>query len=327
MKPQQKIAIELLKRFPDSPLLTLAKKAYKDNPLMFRTLEDARNAIRYSAGNRNDRPNAGKKTGTQRQKTYNSGAFVMPKSHANTYEPYTIKQSKILILSDLHFPYQDNQAILKAIEYGKKKSVNCILLNGDILDFARISRHEPDWRHRNINEEFEAVRAFLKELRKHFPQAKIVFKQGNHDERWERFLYTKAPEIFDMAEFQLDILLKFGELNIDMVKDKLPIKIGKLTVLHGHEMQGSGGVNPARATFLKTIANVLIGHCHRSSQHTEPTFGGDVIVTTSQGCLCELAPMYARINKWNLGFSYVEHDIKTGEYNLQNLKIINGKVY
>lgn len=327
MTTKQKIVIDLLKRFPNSPLLTLAKKAYKENPIAFNSLEDARTTVRSWAGNKPNKQSTGKSVGTNRPKTFNSAIFVMPQSHANTYEPYIIKQSKILVLSDLHFPYQNNEAIVSAINYGKQKGVNCILLNGDILDFANISRHEPDWRHRNINEEFEAVRAFLKELRKHFPNAKIVFKQGNHDERWEKFLYLKAPEIFDMSEFHLDVLLNFGELKIDMVKDKLPIKIGKLTVLHGHELQGSGGVNPARATFLKTISNTLIGHCHRSSQHTEPTMGGDVIVTTSQGCLCELAPMYARINKWNLGFSYVEHNIKTGEYNLENLKIINGKVY
>jgi hypothetical protein len=37
--------------------------------------------------------------------------------------------------------------------------------------------------------------------------------------------------------------------------------------------------------------------------------------------------MFARVNKWNQGFSFVEHEIKTGDYNLQNLKIIKGKVY
>lgn len=254
-------------------------------------------------------------------------SFELPESFAETFEPYIISQSKILILSDLHFPYQDNRAIRTAIKYGKEKKVNCILINGDLIDFATISRHEKDWRHRTVAEEFESVRMFLKSLRKHFPQAKIVFKEGNHDERWEKFLYLKAPEIFDDSEFTLEARLRLGELKIDIVKDKLPVKIGKLNVLHGHELQGGGGVNPARATFLKTIDNVLIGHVHRSSQHTEPTFTGDVIVTTSQGCLCGMYPMFARVNKWNHGFSYVEHNIKTGEYRLENLKIIDGKVY
>ncbi len=253
--------------------------------------------------------------------------FKLPESYALTYEPYVISQSKVLILSDLHFPYQDNKAIKAAINYGKEQKANCIFINGDLIDFANISRHEKDWRMRSVFEEFEAVREFLKELRRHFPRAKIVFKEGNHDERWEKWLFLKAPEIFDDPEFTLETRLQLGALKIDIVKDKLPVKIGKLNVLHGHELQGGGGVNPARATFLKTIDNILIGHCHRSSQHVEPTFNGSVIVTTSQGCLCGMWPMFARVNKWNQGFSFVEHNIKTGNYILNNLKIINGKVY
>jgi len=121
--------------------------------------------------------------------------------------------------------------------------------------------------------------------------------------------------------------LRLGELKIEMLKDKRPVKIGKLTVLHGQELPGMGGVNPARATFTKTLANVLVGHYHRTSEHTEPTMNGDVINVHSMGCLCGMNPLFMPINKWNLGFAYCELDIKTGEYELHNLKIIKNKVY
>jgi predicted phosphodiesterase len=318
------IVKDYLKRFPTLPKLTLARKIFKENPLQFNSVEHARGKIKRATGA------SGKTTrGQTTDKTHFSRKteFTLPESYALTYEPYVISQSKTLIISDLHFPYQDNAAIRAAIKYGKEKKVTCILINGDLIDFANISRHEKDWRMRSVSQEFEAVREFLIELRSHFPKCKIVYKYGNHDERWEKFLFLKAPEIFDDNEFKLEVRLKLAELKIDVVKDMLPIKIGKLNVLHGHELQGGGGVNPARATFLKTIDNVIIGHCHRSSQHTEPTFSGDVIVVTSQGCLCGMYPMFSRINKWNHGFSYVELNIKTGEYQLQNLKIIKGKVF
>lgn len=313
-----------LSRFPKLPSLTLARKIYKENKSFFTDLEHVRARIRYYRGKSGDHC---RKKLTSKEFLNQKIEFEMPESYALTFDPYIISQSKVLILSDLHFPYQDNEAIKAAINYGKEKKVNCILINGDLIDFANISRHERDWRMRTVYQEFEAVRSWLKELRRHFPKAKIVFKEGNHDERWEKWLYKQAPEIFDDPEYTLEARLRLGELKIDIVKDKLPVKIGKLNVLHGHEMNGSGGVNPARATFLKTIDNVLIGHCHRSSQHTEPTFNGSVIVTTSQGCLCGMYPMFARVNKWNQGFVYVEHNIKTGDYILNNLKIINGKVY
>ena len=208
------------------------------------------------------------------------------------------------------------------------RSVNCILINGDLFDFATISRHERDWRSRTVFDEFESVKTFLKGLRDAFPSAKIIYKLGNHDERFEKYLYAKAPEIFDCVDFKLEILLKLGELRIEIVKDKLPIHIGKLTVLHGHELAGgSGGVNPARGAFVKTLSNILIGHFHKTSNHVETTMHGDVISVHSQGCLCGMNPLYMPINKWNLGFSYVEHEIKTGQFIIHNLKVINGRVY
>ena len=251
----------------------------------------------------------------------------MPESYSNDFSTYEIKQTSTLVISDLHFPYQNNKAIETALQYGLDNKVTCILINGDLIDFANISRHEKDFRHRSINDEFIAVRAFLVALRGNFPKAKIVYKHGNHDERWEKWLYVKAPEIFDVADFQLEILLKLGELKIDVVKDKRPIKIGKLTVLHGHELFGMGGVNPARATFTKTMEDTLVGHYHRTSSHSEPTMNGRLISVHSQGCLCELHPMFMPVNKWGHGFSLVRLDLKTNEYFLENKVIINGKAY
>jgi predicted phosphodiesterase len=323
--PSSDIVKSYLKRFPTTPHRTLARKIYNENKKCFNSVQHVNGIIRYYRG----------KSGVKLRKTAHKSEFLdqkiefeLPKSYATDYSPYCISQSRILIISDLHFPYQDNHAIRKAIEYGKEQKVNCILINGDLFDFAGISRHEKDWRQRSVTQEFEAVRTFLSSLRKHFPKAKIVYKLGNHDERWEKWLFLKAPEIFDDPEFKLETRLKLGELKIDIVKDKLPIKIGKLTCLHGHELAGgSGGVNPARATFLKTLDSVLVGHYHKTSQHTEASMYQEVFSVNSVGCLCDLTPHYMPINKHNHGFAYVDHDIKSGNYTLHNLKIIKGKVY
>ena len=331
MKPisiKGQLVIDYIKKFPNTPNLTLAKKIYKENSKLFIDVENVRSTIRTYTGNsgKNNAKKIKNKELFTPPKPFNP--FNLPESYANDYTAYEIKQSKVLIISDLHFPYQDNKAIESALNYGLDKKANCILINGDLIDFATISRHEKDWRMRTVNEEFNAVRQFLVSLRKAFPNAKIVYKHGNHDERWEKYLYVKAPELFDVSDFQLEVLLKLGELKIETVKDKRPIKIGKLTALHGHELAGgAGGVNPARSTFLKTLDNVIVGHYHKTSTNTETTMTGNVISVHSTGCLCGLNPLYMPINKHNLGFAYVELDIKTGNYNLQNLKVIKGKVY
>lgn len=324
------IVRQYLKKFPDCSYASLARKIYKENSTMFSNVEAVRSLIRTYTGN----SGSPKAKNNRLDKTFykpakKSNDYCLPESYSNDFTPYEIKQSRVLIISDLHFPYQNNKAIELALNYGKSKKVDCILINGDLIDFANISRHERDFRARSIADEFDSVRSFLKSLRLHFPKTKIVLKYGNHDERWEKYLYSKAPEIFDVSDFQLEILLKFGELKIDVVKDKRPVKLGKLTALHGHELAGggAGGVNPARATFLKTIDSVIVGHYHKTSQHTETSLNGEVISVNSVGCLCDLNPLYMPINKHNLGFAYCTVNIKTGEYHLENLKIIKGKIY
>lgn len=328
-RPASEYIKKLIARFPDTPNLTLAKKAYKDSPSLFKDVENARALIRIYKGSIGSHARKTVKDNTLFQETKKStNPFNLPESYADSFEPYKISQERTLIISDLHFPYQHNKAIEQALLFGLQKKVTCILINGDLIDFATISRHEKDFRARSVYEEFEAVRQFLFELRKAFPKAKIVFKEGNHDERWEKWLYVKAPEIFDDPEYTLETRLKLGELGIDIVKYKRPIKIGKLTVLHGHELAGgSGGVNPARATFLKTLDSVIVGHYHKTSSHVETSLNGSVISVESIGCLCGLNPGYMPVNRWNLGFAFVTLNIKTGEYYLQNLRIINGKVY
>jgi predicted phosphodiesterase len=324
---KQKIVREYIKKFPNTSNYTLANKILKEQSLEFDNVENIRTMIRYVTGSNGSQKNKDVKDKSLFRPVRTSNDYVLPQSYANDFTPYEIKQSRILIISDLHFPYQNNEAITLALDYGKEKKVDCIILNGDVTDFTNISRHERSWKSRSIAEEFEALRVFLKSLRLHFPKTKIVWKMGNHEDRWEKFLYNKAPEIFDVNDFQLEVLLKLGELKIEIIKDKRPIILGKLTVLHGHELMGMGGVNPARATFTKTMEDTLVGHYHRTSSHSEPTMNNRVITVHSQGCLCEMNPMFMPINKWNLGFAYVDLNIATGEYFLENKKIVKGKIY
>ena len=312
------IVKEYCAKYPNTSSTTLANMIIAEVPnFKEKDKENLRNSIRYYRGTHGN-----KRRGWKIFDNY------IPKTHSQDFTPFFISQSKTLIISDLHLPYHNVEAIGLALDYGLKKNVNCVLINGDLIDFADISRHEKDWRNRPTTEEIEYTRLFIEGLRETFPTQRIVFKYGNHDERWDKYIHENADRIADFAELELEYVLRCRELDIEVVKDKRPIKIGKLTVLHGHELAGgSGGVNPARATFLKTLDSVIVGHYNKTSQHTETTMNGDVISVESQGCLCGMNPLYMPINKWNLGFSYVEMDVKTGEYHLHNKKIIKGKIY
>ena len=200
-------------------------------------------------------------------------------------------------------------------------------LNGDTLDFYGLSRFEKDPRQRGFKYEIDCMRSFLKGLRNIFPNALIIFKVGNHENRYESYLRTKAPELLDVEEFQLSELLGFTPLRVKEIKDKQLAHIGDLKVLHYHELPlKSGGVNPARAVFLKTGDSTIGGHYHRKSEHVERTLGNKLVKVYSTGCLCNLSPAYMPFNNWSHGFAYIEVD-KKGQYRVENKTIIDGVIY
>lgn len=318
---------EYLSRFPNTSKLSLAKKIFKENNLLFTNVDDARSAVRYFTG----------KMGAKNKKSLSDKSFLnnkhnpfdLPESDEQEWLPYILPKAatNILVLSDLHIPYHSLPALNAALNYAKQHPINTIFINGDLIDFHQISRFEKDPYKRRVSEELELTRQFLRSIKKHFPKAKMYFKYGNHDLRLEKFLRLKAPELLDLEEFKLEVLLRFGEMGIEVIKDNRIVKAGKLNILHGHEFQSGviAPVNVARGVFLRAKTNTLVGHSHVTSEHTERDLNGDIVTCWSTGSLCELNPEYARINKFNHGFCHILVD-KDGGFNVKNMRIIKGKI-
>ena len=313
-----KLAHEYCVKFPTATNLGLARKLYKENPLVYTNLDSARLAIRKVRGAAGDENR--KKVKDQVERKY------IPETDAEAWEPFIIPKSvkSLLILSDIHIPFHDVKALNVALDYAKGK-IDGILINGDLFDFYKGSRFEQDPRKRSMSDEIDLGFEFLEGLKKEF-NCPVYFKYGNHDERWDKYIMLKAPELFNLDGIMLeDRLIGSGAI---IIKDKRIIKHGHLDILHGHEFFGapSQAVNPARGVFMKTLESCLIGHLHKSSSHTETTLVGRMITTSSIGCLCELHPEYARLNKWNHGFA-INELIEGGEYRLHNKRIYNNSVY
>ena len=253
----------------------------------------------------------------------------LPESQEHKYEPYKlpVNHNNILLLNDIHIPYHNIQALTAALKYGLENEVNTILLNGDIIDFYAISRFEKDPRKRNFGHEVLMTRQFLSTLRKLFPRAAIYYKCGNHDVRYDHYIMRNAPDLLGMNEFSFESLMKLDEFNITFIPDKQIIHAGKLTILHGHELGSSvfSPVNIARGLFLRAKDSALCGHHHQASEHSEPNINGKLTTCWSVACLCELHPDYMPINKHHHGFAHIKV-MDTGEFDVSNYRIMNGKI-
>jgi hypothetical protein len=112
------------------------------------------------------------------------------------------------------------------------------------------------------------------------------------------------------------------------ITDRKIIKIGKLNVLHGHEVGGGvfSPVNFARTLFMKMGESTIAGDRHQTSEHSFTRPASDEIITCwSTGHLAEAHPKYRPINNWNHGFAVVEQD-GTGMFEVHNKRIVRNKV-
>lgn len=326
------IVKEYLQRFPNLPNLTLAQKIFNEHSLLFSSVESVRNAVRYYRGAMGKR-HAKTLIDKSHVKEKGFGAknpFNLPASYAETRQELKLPtaNNNVLIISDIHIPYHDNEALTLAIQYGKEHEVNTILINGDLLDFALISRFEKNPKSRSVREEFDICRMFLEVLRSEFPTADIFWLKGNHDIRYEKWLYLKAPEIFDDPYFMLEERLRLSDLKIKILNDDVLIKAGKLNITHGHLLIRGvfAPVNSARGTYLRSKVSTLISHVHNSSEHTEKDMNGGMVTCWSIGCLCTLHPNYDPFNsKHNLGFAHVTIE-KGGAFHVINKRIHDGKI-
>lgn len=309
------------------PTLTLAKILYKENIQLFKSVEDARSVLRYNEGK------TGKK---QKYEARDKSLFMneerpknpwkLPESEETIYEPFIIKAKKLAVLSDIHIPYHSITALSAALDFIQSEKPDAILLNGDTIDFYGLSRFMKDPRKRSVAHELQATRDFLDILSQF--GAKIYFKIGNHEERYEHYLMRVAPELLGVREFELKNLLGLDARGIDLISDKRIMKANDLNIVHGHEFGQSifSPVNIARGLFLRGKVTAMQGHNHAVSEHTESNMNGEITTTWSLGCLCELNPAYLPINKWAHGMAIVDLSDNGKEFHVRNYRIHKGKI-
>jgi predicted phosphodiesterase len=324
---KQEIVRPYLERFPNHADLTLAKKIYKENPLVWTQIESVRYIVRALRGKRESNY---KDKSLYKAKTYDTNPYKLPQSEEKERVPFTLPLAcnNILLISDLHIPYHSIDAITAALDYGKKENVNTILINGDLIDFYGCSRFEKDPRKRSVKHEFDTTKEFLRILRATFLNAQIYWLKGNHDVRYEHWLMAKAPEVFDDPYYLMEERLRLNEERVHLIDDKTIVRAGKLSIHHGHLFFRGfmAPVNSARGLFMKSKQSTICSHVHKVSEHNETNLSGELISCWSTGCLSELSPDYnPHSNNYSHGFAHIRTD-NEGNYSVKNFRILKGRI-
>lgn len=330
-------AVHYLQKYKRYPLRTIARLMCEAEPKLFKDMEAARTVLRYYAGQHGkDSRDKAQEPELLRDTGHQSDSLERLPAPAKEFNPWRVERidfKRALVISDVHIPFHDAEALKVALRHGMDRSVDTVIILGDFMDFHACSHFERDPRLRDLPAEVQVGREALSVIRDNFKKAQIVYLEGNHEARWWRYIWARCPEIFGMTDgsgadvTSLGGIMACQNYGIQVVDGMKPLVCGdsKLYLLHGHEYKEGfmSPVNPARGMYLRSKVNCACGHYHRTSNHSEA--GLDKIVSVwSIGCLCGLRPSYRPLNTWNHGLAVVELDGTSWQFD--NLKIIGGRV-
>ncbi len=243
------------------------------------------------------------------------------------------KLEKILFIPDTHVPYHDKKAWNVMMKAAKDLKPDHVIILGDFIDNYSVSSHSKDPnRALKLDEEVNESIKLLKEL-KSLKAKNNVYVEGNHEDRLERYLMEKAPELFNVVK--IPKLLKLDELGFKHTPYKSHYILGKLHITHDCGTAGRYAHYKSVDTFQK---NVVIGHTHRLGFAVEGNANGERHATAMLGWLGDVNKVdymhkIKATRDWTLGFGIGYLDKKTNYVYIVPIPIVNytavvnGKLY
>ena len=220
-----------------------------------------------------------------------------------------------LLLYDIHIPHQDIVAVDSAIKYAKAHyEIREVILGGDTMDCESLSKYDKISETASFADEVYETNSFLRKLRDIFPNAKITYIMGNHEERLEKYVRKNVPELADFKELTLPSFLDFDDVGVEFVDNRKRLtqgvglyRVQGWNIFHGHEFGICPLTNPAKRYVDRAKVNMIVGHIHKTDSSVMTTFNRDLIRCYSVGTLAKLSPDYMPINQWTQGFAIIEH--------------------
>ena len=213
--------------------------------------------------------------------------------------------SKVIFIPDTHFPYEHKKAIKKVLKIIKKEKPTHIIQAGDLLDLYMFSRYEQDANFTTPEKELEnglkLASKFWSDIRKAAPKAKLIQLIGNHEDRIQKTIARKAPELSVLCK-NIKELYNFKGVKV-IASSKDHIEIDGVIYLHGHYTK----LGDHAKFFRKSVVH---GHTHRIGIYNEQTADG-LIFEMDCGFLADkdqlpLQYTQSKFSKWILAVGIIE---------------------
>ena len=191
-----------------------------------------------------------------------------------------VQDGVVLVGSDCHYLTGVSTAAHRAfVQLTKTLRPKAVILNGDVMDNAGISRHPRTmWERRpSVAEELEAVRVRLEEIEKVAKGIPRFWTIGNHDSRYESFLAANASAYEGIAGLTLRDQFANWKIGWSVwVNGKVVIK---------HRMRG--GIHATRNNTLNAGLTIVTGHLHSLNVTALSDYNPEVRYGVDAGTMAE----------------------------------------
>jgi len=177
-----------------------------------------------------------------------------------------IQNGSVLIGSDFHIWPGEASTCLRAFKkFCDDIKPSAVILNGDVMDFPRISRHPQNWETApDPQEEIEAAQDHLNDIVQVCKRGSHkIWTLGNHDARFESMIANSAPQYRGVKGVHLSDHFAIWQKAMSCFINE-GVSGGATMVKH----RWKGGMNATRANALNAGVSMVTGHLH--SQNVRP---------------------------------------------------------
>lgn len=252
------------------------------------------------------------------------------------------KEDRIRVcVGDVHGMLMDRPAVDAFLHDLKLLDPDDVVLGGDIIECGGwLAKHQPigyvalsDY---SYQEDCQAANWFLDQVREAAPNAQIIYIEGNHEDRVERWVVDqvmgqKRDGTFLLDAFGPQAMLRLREREIDYFRRSINyvpgapkgwIKLGKMFFTHTL----GRSKNAARQAAEKTAGNVTYFCTHREDTASVRYPSVGLVKAFNPGCLCSLQPVWKNSDPTDWSHGYGIHIVaKSGNFLVTHIPIIEGE--
>lgn len=221
-----------------------------------------------------------------------------------------VLNGSVLIGSDLHiWPGEESTCLRAFKKFTDDLQPNVVILNGDVMDFPRISRHPQNWESApDPIEEIESAQDHLNDIVSRCKRGtQKIWTLGNHDARFESMIANAAPQYRGIKGVHLsDHFAVWQKAMSCFINEK--IEPGRTMVKH----RLAGGQHATYNNVKRAGTSVVTGHLHSQNVRRVSDYRSFDLYGVDTGCLAdkrhraftytEDAPL-----DWGEGFAYLTY--------------------